>query len=332
MYDLLIAGAGPCGLATALAAHRAGLDYLVLEKGSVAHSLTHYPMFMQFFSTPEKLEIGGVPFVTDGEHPTRREGLRYFRRVAESAGLRIRQWEAVVAARRTAAGFVAETRRRDGAGGTYTARNLVMATGYFDHPNALGVPGEEDPALCSHYYTEASPYYGLDVVVVGGKNSAVEAALDLFRHGARVTLVHRGPDLSDRVKPWILPDIRGRLKAGDIAASFGTRVTAIRPGHVDLEQDGRPFSRPADFVLALTGYRPDHSVIQALGVEVDPASGKPRHDPDTMETNVPGLFLAGVIAAGYDANKIFIENGRDHGDIIVRTIQARQAAAAGPPA
>lgn len=321
MHDLIIIGAGPCGLAAALAAQRAGLDYVVVEQGSVVHSLTRYPLFMSFFSTADRLEIGGVPLVTERDHPSRREAIAYYRRVAEAGGLRIRQWEQVLGAQPLpAGGFRVCTRHRDGRADEHTGRYLAVATGYFDSPNRLNVPGEDDPNLCSHLYSEPTPYYGLDVAVVGGKNSAVEAALDLHRHGARVTLVHRGPDLSDRVKPWVMPDIRARLQEGAIQALFRTTVAAIRPGALALAQDGQPRERRCDFVFALTGYRPNHRFITALGVEVHPDTGVPRHDPATMMTNVPGLYLAGVIAAGFDANKIFIENGRDHGDLIIRSI------------
>lgn len=325
MYDLVIIGAGPCGVAAALAAHRAGLNYVAIEQGSVVHSLTRYPLFMNLFSTPERLEIGGVPFVTEHPRPTRREAIAYYRRIAEVNRLHIRQWEKVVAAEHVPGGFLLHTRRRDGREDRLTCRRLVVATGYLDSPNLLGVPGEEDPNLCSHFYTEPTPYYGLDVLVVGGTNSAVEAALDLYRNGARVTLVHRGPDLSPRVKPWVLPDIRARLNEGAIQALFNARLLAIRPGTATVEQAGRVQERPCGYVFALTGYRPDHSLIQSLGVTVDPETGVPYHDPATMETNVPGLYLAGVISAGHDANKIFIENGRDHGELIVRSIQSLQS-------
>lgn len=324
MYDLAIVGAGPCGLAAALAAERAGLDYVVVEQGSVAHSLTRYPFFMTFFSTSDRLEIGGVPLVTTGAHPSRVEAIRYYRRIAESYGLAVRQWEKVVGAERLVQGFRLLTRHRDGRPDQVEARNVAIATGYFDSPNLLGVPGEDDPSLCSHFYTEAAPYYGLKVLVVGGKNSAVEAALDLHRHGAHPVLVHRGPDLSEKVKPWVMPEIRARLKDGSIRAYFNTVVRRIAPGATTLARGETTWDEPCDFLFALTGYRPDHSFIQALGVEIDPATGVPRHNPENMETNVPGLFLAGVIAAGFDANKIFIENGREHGERIVRALLARR--------
>ncbi|MCG0238928.1 MAG: YpdA family putative bacillithiol disulfide reductase [Firmicutes bacterium] len=324
MHEVAIIGAGPCGLAAALAAHRAGLDYVVVEQGSIAHSITRYPVFMTFFSTADRLEIGGIPLISQSPRPSRTEALTYYRRIAENFGLRVRQWEKVVGAERLPEGFRLRTQHRDGRPDQVEARNLVVATGYFDSPNLLGVPGEDDPNLCSHHYTEPGPYYGLRVVVVGGGNSAVEAALDLYRHGARPVLVHRGPDLSEKVKPWIVPEIRARLADGSIPAHFNTVVRKIEPGAVTLQRDETVWQEPCDFVFALTGYRPDHSLIRSLGVAIDPETGVPQHNPETMETNVPGLFLAGVVAAGYDANKIFIENGREHGERIVRCLLARR--------
>ncbi|HEX6989051.1 MAG TPA: YpdA family putative bacillithiol disulfide reductase [Bacillota bacterium] len=328
MLDLAIVGAGPCGLATAAVARRAGLDYLVLDRGCVVHTLTRFPTTMTFFSTSEKLAIAGIPFVSARANPTRQEALDYYRQVADALGLTIRQYQEVLAVEhdRDVPGGAEDTpsfrvitrsaRDPDAGDEIYRARAVVLATGYYDNPNRLGVPGEDLPHV-SHYFTEAHPFYRQRVVVVGGRNSAVEAALELHRAGARVTLVHRGPDLSDRVKPWVLPFIRKRLEAGDIAARFNARVTAVEPDRVILEQDGRPLEEPADFVFLLTGYRPDHRMLKRLGVPVNPDSGAPVHDPDSMETPVRGLYVAGVLAAGYDANKIFIENGRFHGERII---------------
>ncbi len=334
MYDLLIVGAGPCGLATAIAAHRAGLDYLVLEQGGVVHAIFRFPRDMVFFSTPDLLAIGDVPFIVAGEKPTRSEALAYYRKVAQAFGLRLRLYERVVEAVREGDGFAVRavpTLPPDGlaAAGqrTYRARALAIATGYFDHPNRLGIPGEDLPKV-SHYYDEGHPYCGLDVVVVGGNNSAVEAALDLRRCGARVTLVHRGEGLGAKVKPWVRPLIESALAKGHIRALFRSRLVEVGPEHVLIEREGERVRLANDFVFALTGFRPDHTLLRRLGVEIDEATGEPRHDPETMETNVPGLFLAGVVAAGYDANKIFIENGRFHGERIVRCLlEAGRAAA-----
>ena len=326
MYDLVIVGAGPCGLATAAVAKRAGLTYVVLERGCVVNSLARFPTHMTFFSTSEKLAIAGIPFITARPNPTRQEALEYYRQVVEALDLNVRQYEEVVEVRHLEAGFAATTRPTRGRGDerrTYEARALVLATGYFDTPNRLGVPGEDLPKV-SHYFTEAHPFFRQRVLVVGGRNSAVEAALELHRAGAEVTLVHRGPDLSDRVKPWILPFIRKRIEAGDIRALFNSRVVSIHPDRVVVETGGRRLELENDFVFLLTGYRPDHSMLERLGVTIDGATGAPVHDPETMETNVPGLYVAGVLAAGYDANKIFIENGRFHGERIVAHLLRRR--------
>lgn len=314
MHDLIVVGAGPCGLSCAIAARRAGLDAVVLEKGGVVDTLYRFPRQMIFFSTPDLLAIGGVPFIVAGEKPTRAEALSYYREVARAFDLPLRLYERVEAVARDADGFTVRS-----ASGTHRARHVVLATGYFDTPNLLGVPGEDLPKV-SHYYTEGHPFFARDVLVVGGQNSAVEAAMDLYRSGARVTLVHRRPDLGDKIKPWIRPLVDSHLRKGHIRALLNTRVEEIGPHHVVVNREGERERLPNDFVFALTGYRPDHTLLGRLGVTIDPETGVPRHDPETMETDVPGLFLAGVIAAGYDANKIFIENGRFHGERIVARI------------
>lgn len=325
MYELIIIGAGPCGIAAAVEAQRRGLNYLVLEQASLCDSITKYPIYMTFASSPENLEIGGHPFPTGGEKPTRLEAIRYFRRVAEVEQINVLQYEKVVGADPLGqGGFTVRTRKRDGSEYTYAAQNIALAIGYFDHPNMLNIPGEDDPQRCSHFYTEPTPYYGMNVVVVGGKNSAVEAALQLYRAGVKVSLVYRRPEFSSSVKPWVRPDIENRIKSGAIPAYMSTNILAINPTTVTLEKDGQTFEIPNDFVFALTGYSPDQSILRGLGVSIDPDTGKPTHNEETMETNVPGLFLVGVIAAGYEANKIFIENGRFHGMAVVDTILARR--------
>lgn len=323
MYELIIVGAGPCGIAAAIEAERRGVNYLMLEQGSVCMSLTKYPIYMTFASSPENLELGGHPFPTGGEKPTRLEAIRYFRRVAEVEQVKVHQYEKVTGVKK-GAHYTVSTRRRDGSEGVYETANIALAIGYFDHPNMLGIPGEENPERCSHFYTEPSPFYGMNVAVVGGKNSAVEAALQLYRAGVKVSLVYRRAELPASVKPWVRPDIENRIKSGAIPAYFGTHIRSINPTTITLEQDGHTFEMENDFVFALTGYSPDQSVLRQLGVEIDAATGKPRHDEATMETNVPGLFLVGVVAAGYDANKIFIENGRFHGKAVVDAILARR--------
>jgi thioredoxin reductase (NADPH) len=316
---LLIVGAGPSGLATAIAAHAAGLDYEVLEKGVLVNSIFHFPRHMVFFTTAELLEIGGLPFVTPYEKPTQSEGLKYYRRVTDTYGLRVSLGEAVVEARRAGdRAFLLRSRR-----GEETlerrCRALVFATGYYDHPNTLGVPGEGLPHV-SHYYTEPHAFFHQDVVVVGGKNSAAIAALELHRAGARVTLVHRGERLADSIKYWIRPDIENRIKEGSVAARFQTRVVAIHPGAVEVLSPGGPGRLPADQVFLLTGYHPDTSVLEALGVKVDPQTLIPQHDPETLETNIPGLYVAGALGAGRLTSRIFIENGKFHGEAIVRAL------------
>jgi thioredoxin reductase (NADPH) len=315
VLDLAVIGAGPCGLAVGAAAKRAHLTCSLFDKGPVVASLLRYPLYMTFFSTPDRLEIGGVPFVTAGDRPTRREALAYYRKVAEYFELDVRPYHEVAAVQRRRDGFEIVARHPGKAEPeVVAARHVVYATGYFETPNPLGVPGEELPHV-SHFYVEAHPYWQQRVVIVGGGNSAVEAALELYRVGARVTLVHFLGDFDRGVKPWLLPDITNRLKDGAIAARWCSRVTAIGRSHVTVRRDpdGTSETLPADFVLALTGYRADLSLLRAAGVEVDPASGVPAHNPDTMETNVPGIYIAGVLASGFDANRIFIENGREHG-------------------
>src|SRR6058998_3954431 len=317
MLDLAVIGAGPCGLAVGVAAKRARLTCSLFDKGPVASSLMRYPLYMTFFSTPDKLEIG-VPFVTAGDKPTRREALAYYRRVAEHFELDVRQYHQVVQVKRTPEGFELVARHPGVAEPeTIRTRHVVCATGYFESPNLLGVPGEDLPHV-SHFFTEPHPYWQQGVVVVGGGNSAVEAALELHRVGARVTLVHFLAELDRGVKPWILPDITNRVKEGSIAVRWCSRVVEIRRSEVVIrfEMDARLEALPADFVLALTGYRADLTLLRMIGVEVDETTGVPRHDRATMETNVGGVYLAGVLASGLDANKTFIENGRAHGGLI----------------
>jgi thioredoxin reductase (NADPH) len=277
---------------------------------------------MTFFSTADRLEIGGVPFIVAGEKPTRREALRYYQRLARDFALDVRQYEGVRTVAVEPGGFRISTTPAAGGTGTYRASNLVVATGYFDSPNPLAIPGEELPKV-AHNYREGHVFYDQDCLVVGGGNSAVDAALELYRWGARVTIVHFADQLDPNVKPWVRPEIEARIRDGDIAVRFGARLTAIRPATVLLRQGEAEHELANDWVLAMTGYTPDGALLRGLGVYFDPESGIPRHDPGTMETNVPGVFIAGVLAAGYNANKVFIENGRDHGARIVECVKAR---------
>ena len=324
MLDLAVIGAGPCGLAVGVAAKRAHLACSLFDKGPVVSSLLRYPLYMSFFSTAEKLEIG-VPFVTAGDKPTRREALAYYRRVAEHFELDVRQYHAVVRVERTAEGFELEAQHPGAAEPeTICSRHVVCATGYFESPNLLDVPGEDLPHV-SHFFVEPHPYWQQRVVVVGGGNSAVEAALELSRVNARVTLVHFLSDFDRGVKPWVLPDITNRVKEGRVAVRWCSRVVEITRSHVVVRRDpdGDRETVPADFVVALTGYRADLRLLRSLGVQVDDTTGVPRHDPVTMETNVRGVYIAGVLSSGFDANKIFIENGREHGGRICDHLKSK---------
>jgi thioredoxin reductase (NADPH) len=316
--DIAVIGAGPCGLAVGIAAQRAGLRCTLFDRGVVASSIGNYPTDMTFFSTADRIEIGDVPFTVSGDKPTRREALRYYQRIAAHFQLDVRQYHDVLGAEAAADGFELLVRSRAGAGFVFPARNVVIASGYFDHPNRIDVPGEDLPKV-SHGYHEAWPYFQQDVLVIGGGNSAVDAALELYRWNARVTLVHFADGFDKGVKPWVLPDISNRVRAGDITARFNTRVTEILPASVRIRDEGAGVTDeiPNDWVLTMTGYTPDPAILRQLGVTIDPDSGIPAHDPDTLETDVPGVFIAGVVTAGNDANKVFIENGRDHGPRIV---------------
>ena len=331
--DLLVVGAGPCGLAVGAAARERGLRYVVLDKGCIAQSLIRYPYYMTFFSTAERLEIGGVPFAIPDPKPTRREALAYYRHVVRHHDLDVRQYEEVVGvevgSETSALRFrVRAACRRPGGRGEargYSARAVVVATGGFGEPNRLELPGGPDrypDDRIVHYYREPYPFVGQDVIVVGGGNSAVEAALELCRNGVRVRMVHFGAVFDRGVKPWVRPDIKNRIAAGEIPMHWRSRIAAVGPDAATVahQETGAATEYPADWILAMTGWRPDHALLHGLGVRTDPKTGVPAHDPATMETNVPGAYVAGVIAAGFDANKIFIENGREHGARIAAAV------------
>jgi thioredoxin reductase (NADPH) len=322
-YDVLVVGGGPAGLAAAIAAKRRDLTYVVLEKGALVNSLLHYPTDMVFFTTPELLEIGGVPFVSPYDKPTRQEALRYYRRVADTFELDVRIAEPVVDLRHGADGEFTVTSQPAHAGTRrYHARAVVIATGAYDVPNALGVPGEDLPHV-SHYYREPHPFYRRRVVIVGGKNSAAEAALDLYRAGASVLLVHRGDALAESVKYWVKPDIENRIKEGSIRARFSTRIVEITAEDVGLEGPGGRVREPADAVLLLTGYSADTTLLRSVGAAIDSTEIAPVHDPGTYETTVPNLFVIGACVAGRQSGRIFIENGRFHGEVVIRQIAER---------
>jgi len=320
--DVLIVGAGPSGLAAAIAAKRQGLDFVIVEKGVLVNSIFNFPMHMVFFTTPELLEIGGLPLTTPYEKPTRLEALRYYRRVVDTYDLQVSYQEAVDAIDRGNDGIFSVTTIRRGVTRERQARAVVLAIGYYDLPNYLGVPGEDLPHV-SHYYTDAHPYYRQRAVVVGGKNSAAEAALELFRAGAHVTLVHRHATLGDSIKYWVRPDIENRIKEGSIAARFESSVVAITSTAVVIETKGTREEIPAEGVFLLTGYHPDVGLMRRAGIECHPETLAPTLDSETFETNVPNLFIAGGAVAGRNTGNIFIENGRFHGERIINAIADR---------
>lgn len=327
--EVVVVGAGPCGLAAAISLEKAGLRPLVLDADCVVSSITQYPTYATFFSTAEKLSLGGLPFVIAEAKPTRRDALAYYRAVVRHFALRVRQYERVESIVPVAAGgFTVHSRTRGGEPRTIDCRAVVVATGYWGSPNRLNVPGEELPHV-THAYREGHVAFQQKAIVVGGGNSAAEAALDLWRAGAEVTLVHFGPTFDKRIKPWILPDLTNRMADGVISARWNTRVTRILSDAVEVaDVDGDRDTLPADHVFLLTGFAPNVTLLREVGVPIDPVTGIPAHDPKTLETTVPGLFIAGVVTAGFDANKVFIENGRFHGDAIV----ARLKGMAPPPA
>jgi len=319
MYDVLIIGAGPAGMAAAIAATKANLRYQIWEKGALVNSLLHYPTEMVFFTTPELMEIGGLPFVSPNDKPSRMEALRYYRRAADTYKLDVLFDTTVDSLRRDGDGFVVDAEDKWKKRRTARARTVVLATGAYDFANLMGVPGEDLPHV-SHYYTAPHPFYRKRVVIVGGKNSAAEAALDLYRAGAHVTIVHRRAALGDSIKYWVKPDIENRIKEGSVAARFETHVVEITPTHVLVERNGVRDELPADGVFLLTGYISDNRLLRAAGVEIDPETCGPVHDPESYETNVKGLYVIGAMVAGKASGRIFIENGRFHGQVAIDQI------------
>jgi thioredoxin reductase (NADPH) len=341
LFDVLVIGAGPSGMASAIEAQRASLRALLIDKGCLVNSLYHYPANMTFFTTPELLEIGDIPFPSAHVKPTREESLEYYRKVAEHYRLDVRQYERVdrvsgadgdflVRTSTVAADIIGalegpEKRHLIGRLAEYRARKLVVATGYYDLPNYINAPGE-DLAKVFHYYREPHPFFDRDVLVIGGKNSVAIAALELWRHGARVTLVHREEALHRHVKYWIKPDIENRIKNGEVTAYFNSTVKEIRPDSVLLQTPNGEISLRNDFVFALTGYHPDYEFLRGLGVQLTPDEFRPIVNQETLETNVPGIYVAGVIVAGAKTNEIFIENGRFHGQRIAHDLKRKLSA------
>jgi thioredoxin reductase (NADPH) len=320
--DVLVIGAGPTGLACAIEAQKIGASVIVLDKGCLVNSIFHYPANMTFFTTPELLEIGDIPFSTANMKPTRQEALEYYRKVADHYELRVCQYHWVKTVTGGDNKFRVTATDRHGGIHDFRARKVIVATGYYDLPNLMHIPGEDLPKVF-HYYHEPHPYYDSDVLVIGGKNSAAIAALELWRHGARVTLVHHGPQMHHHVKYWIKPDIENRIKNREITAFFNSCVTKIAEDHVVVNTPRGPVRLENDFVFALTGYHPDYDFLQSLGIELSTEQCRPVCDPETLESNVPGIYVAGVIVAGASTNEIFIENGRFHGRQIARDLREK---------
>jgi thioredoxin reductase (NADPH) len=324
IFDLLVVGAGPTGLACAIEAQKAGLRAVVVDKGCLCNSVFHYPAQMTFFTTSELLEIGGIPFPSPNSKPTRTEALQYYRRVAAYYRLDVRQYHRVERVTGADGAFTVHTEDRFGRRSALMARKLAIATGYYDLPNYMGIPGEKLSKV-HHYYNDPHPFFGMDVVVIGGKNSAAIAALELWRSGARVTLVYRGPEIPPHVKYWIKPDIENRIKNEEIKAYFKSRVVEIAPDAVVVETPEGRITLKNDFVFAMTGYHPDFTFLEGLGVRFEGEDRLPVCDAETLESNVPGIHLAGVIVGGARTNEIFIENGRFHGLQIAKALAAKQS-------
>jgi thioredoxin reductase (NADPH) len=320
--DVLVIGAGPTGLACAIEAQKVGLKVIIVDKGCLVNSLFHYPANMLFFTTPELLEIGDIPFTTALQKPTREEALEYYRKVAEHYEVDVRQYEWVKTVLGEDGKFIITATDRAGRPRDYRTKKVIVSTGYYDLANKLGIPGEDLPKV-SHYYGEPHPYYDSDVVVIGGKNSAAIASLDLWRHGARVTLVHRGSQLHHHVKYWIKPDIENRIKNGEIAAHFNSWVQEIGIDYVVVITPRGPMRLENNFVLALIGYHPDYDFLRSMGIELSSEQCRPVCDPITLESNVHGIYVAGVIVAGSRTNEIFIENGRFHGRQIAADLKSK---------
>lgn len=316
--DAIIVGGGPCGLAAAISLQEIGLHPIVIEKGNIVNAIYNYPTHQTFFSSSEKLAIGDVPFIIEQQKPKRNQALVYYREVVKRKDIQIHRFEKVEEVTPQDGKFIVHTDKE-----TYETPYVIIATGYYDHPNFMDIPGENLPKVY-HYFKEGHPFFDTDVLIIGGKNSAIDAGLALHKAGARVTVAYRGAEYSQSIKPWVLPDFAALARDNDIKMMFNTNVKEIKENEVTLIQEGKKTTIKNDFVFAMTGYHPDHSFIQHMGVNEDKETGRPTFNPETMETNVPGLFIAGVIAAGNNANEIFIENGRFHGDLIAKCIQEKQ--------
>lgn len=319
-YDLLIVGAGPIGLACGIEAQKKGMSYVIVDKGCLVNSLYNYPKNMTFFSTSDRLEIGGVPFISHNPKPTRSEALEYYRRVASSWKLNTRLYEQIENVKQSSSSFIIESNKR-----TYQAKNLVLATGFYDLPYLLNVPGEDLPKV-RHYYDEPHPYYDMDIAVVGAANSAVDVALEVYRKGAKsVTMVVREEEINPRVKYWVRPDIENRIKEGTIKAYFNSQITKIEERTIEVQTPEKSIVIPNDFVLAMTGYQPDFKFLRHIGIKIGSDEfNTPEYNPATMETNVKSVYLAGVICGGLKTNAWFIENSREHANLIIEAILGKK--------
>ena len=314
--DVIIIGGGPCGLAAAISLIEIGRNPLVIEKGNIVHAIYHYPTHQTFFSTSEKLEIGDVPFITVEHKPRRNEALTYYREVVKRKNIKVNSYEKVIkVVKQENNEFLIESNKDQ-----YIANQVIIATGYYDNPNFMNIEGEDLPKVL-HYFKEAHPYFDKDVVVVGGKNSSVDAALELVKAGARVTVIYRGSEYSPSIKPWILPEFDSLVRNETIKMEFNAQIKEIHQDKVIYLKNDQMYEIKNDFVFAMTGYHPDHQFLKEMGVQIDQETGKPFFNTETMETNVEGIFIAGVIAAGNNANEIFIENGRFHGGLIAQAIK-----------
>ncbi|HAQ06269.1 MAG TPA: YpdA family putative bacillithiol disulfide reductase [Bacillus bacterium] len=316
--EVIVVGGGPCGLAAAIALKNKGIVPLVIEKGNIVNAIYNYPTHQTFFSSSEKLSIGDVPFITESHKPKRNQALVYYREVVKRERLRIKKFEKVVGIEKVGGTYFKITTDRQ----QYIADNVVIATGYYDNPNYMGIPGEELPKV-SHYFKEAHSFFDMDVAVIGGKNSSIDAAIELEKAGARVTVLYRGSEYSPSIKPWVLPDFDALVKTSKVSIVFNANLKEINKEYIIYEQNEKSTKLKNDYVFAMTGYHPDHTFLKRVGVQIEEETGRPHFNPDTMETNVPGIFIAGVIAAGNNANEIFIENGRFHGSQIAEEISKR---------
>ncbi|RNC97584.1 YpdA family putative bacillithiol disulfide reductase [Lysinibacillus halotolerans] len=315
--DAIIVGGGPCGLSAAIELQNIGLKPIVIEKGNVVNAIYHYPTHQTFFSTSEKLAIGDVPFIIEERKPHRNQALVYYREVVKMKNIQVNAFEKVESVVKGENQFTVKTDKE-----VYETPYVILATGYYDQPNYMDIPGENLPKVF-HYFKEAHPFFDTDVLVIGGKNSAVDAALELHKAKARVTVAYRGSDYSPSVKPWILPEFASLVRNEEITMNFNTIVKEIRETEVVLSTNGIEKVIKNDYVFAMTGYHPDHDFIRAMGVEIDAETGRPLYDVETMETNIENLYIAGVLAAGNNANEIFIENGKFHGGFIAKHIEQK---------